>query len=132
MLLSSSPRELQGAYILSSEHRSMYLISKAWISLLEGAGLNSIDFVKARLLVNVFEVSHRLYPAAYLSIAATVRAADALAAFQREGVSQSLAETDPEEYRVMWCGIAVIDRFVTQIICVTRLSSAHQSFINSC
>jgi hypothetical protein len=45
----------------------MYLISKAWISLLEGAGLNSIDFEKARLLVNIFEVSHGIYPAAYLS-----------------------------------------------------------------
>ncbi|KAE9367121.1 hypothetical protein N431DRAFT_548747 [Stipitochalara longipes BDJ] len=112
ILLNSAPQESQGAYILSFEHRSMYLKSKAWISLLEGAGLNSIDFVKARLVVNIFEVSHGLYPAAYLSIAATIRAADALALFHQEGGSQSLAETDPSEYRIMWCGIAVIDRYI--------------------
>ena len=109
----------------------MYLKSKAWISLLEGAGLNSINFVKARLVVNIFEVSHGLYPAAYLSIAATVRAADALAIFHHEGESQPLAETDPSEYRIMWCGIAVIDRFVTQITCTIVLFSAHQQFIDS-
>jgi hypothetical protein len=101
MLLNSAPRESQGAYVLSPEHKSMYLMSKARISMLEGAGLNSIDFVKARLLVNIFEVSHGLYPAAYLSIAATVRAADALAAFQLQGVSRSLAETDAASYNKM-------------------------------
>jgi hypothetical protein len=101
MLLNSAPRESQGAYVLSPEHKSMYLMSKARISMLEGAGLSSIDFVKARLLVNIFEVSHGLYPAAYLSIAATVRAADALAAFQLQGVSRSLAETDAASYNKM-------------------------------
>jgi hypothetical protein len=82
--------------------------------ILEGAGLNSIDFVKARLVINIFEVSHGFYPAAYLSIAATIRAADALLVFEQEGASQSLEETDTEEYRIMWCGIAVIDRYVIQ------------------
>lgn len=101
----------------------MYLMSKAWISLLEGAGLNSIDLVKARLAVNVFEVSHGLYPAAYLSIAAAVRAADALVAFQQHGTSQSYTETDRDEYRIMWCGIAVIDRFAIQMI--LRLALRH-------
>jgi hypothetical protein len=66
--------------------------------MLEGAGLNSIDFVEARLLINIFEVSHRLYPAAYLSIAATVRAADAVAAFQLQGASQSSAVSDSEVF----------------------------------
>jgi hypothetical protein len=108
----------------------MYLMSKAWISLLEGAGLNSIDFMKARLLVNIFEVSHGLYPAVYLSIAATVRAADALAAFQPQGVSRSLAETDAKEYMIMWCGIAVIDGFIAQIICAIHLFSTHRPFID--
>ena len=130
ILLNSSLRESQGAYILSFEHRPMYLKSKAWISLLEGAGLNSIDFVKARLVVNIFEVSHGLYPAAYLSIAATVRAADTLAIFHQEGGSQPLAETDPSEYRIMWCGIAVIDRFVT-ITYTIVIHSVYRLFIDT-
>jgi hypothetical protein len=87
--------------------------------------------VKARLVVNIFEVSHGLYPAAYLSIAAIVRAADALAIFHHEGGSQPLAETDPSKYRIMWCGIAVIDRYVTQITCTIVLFLAHRLFIDS-
>jgi hypothetical protein len=92
----------------------MYLKSKAWTSLLEGAGFNSVEFVKVRLVVTIFEASHGLYPAAYHSIAATVRAADALAIFPQEGGLQPLAETDTSEFRIMWCGIAIIDRSATQ------------------
>jgi hypothetical protein len=117
VLLNLAPQESNGAYILDSETWSMYLTSKASIALLEAAGqpsLNSIDFVKARLAVTIFEVSHGLYPSAYLSIAAAVRAADALVTFPRQGTSQPIAETDPEEYRIMWCGIAIIDRYSTQ------------------
>lgn len=94
----------------------MYLMSKTWITLLEGAGWNSIDFVKARLLITLFEVSHGFGIAAYLSIANAARAADALVVFQRQEVSQSLAEQDIEEYRIMWWGIAILDRFATHMI----------------
>jgi hypothetical protein len=117
VLLNSTPQESQGTYILDSEHKSMYLMAKSWTSLLEGAGFNSINFVKVRLLISIFEVSHGLYPAAYLSVAATIRAADALVVF--EGDSRSLAETDTEEFRIMWCGIAVIDRLATRITVFT-------------
>lgn len=116
LLLNSAPGELQGHYVLSSEHRSTYLKAKAWISLLEGAGFNSVEFVKARLVIDIFEVSHGLYPAAYHSISATVRTADALAIFPQEGGSQPLAETDPSEFRIMWCGIAIIDRLALNIL----------------
>ena len=99
----------------------MYLISKTWITLLEGAGWNSIDFVKARLLITLFEVSHGFGIAAYLSIANVVRAADALVVFQQQGPSQSFAEQDIEEYRIMWWGIAILDRFATSMIYATFL-----------
>ncbi|KIM97034.1 hypothetical protein OIDMADRAFT_131616 [Oidiodendron maius Zn] len=110
VLLDCSPQQLQGAYTLHSTHRSMYLMSKTWITVLEGAGWNSIDFVKARLLITLFEVSHGFDIAAYFSIANAIRAADALVVFQQQGISQSLAEQDIEEYRIMWWGIAILDR----------------------
>lgn len=88
----------------------MYLLSKSWISLLEGAGLNSVKFVKARLLINLFEVAHGFAVEAYFSIANVVRAADALLVFQQQPMPQSMAETDMEEYMLMWCGIAILDR----------------------
>jgi hypothetical protein len=116
-ILNFTPQELDGACIIRPEHRSMYLQSKSWIALLDAAGINSIDFVKAKLLINLYELSHGLYPAAYLSIAATVRAADALSAFQPPGVSHSFSEIVRDEYRIMWCGIAVVDRFAAQTIC---------------
>ncbi|KFZ15862.1 hypothetical protein V502_05375 [Pseudogymnoascus sp. VKM F-4520 (FW-2644)] len=112
VLLNCAPQQLQGAYTLHSTHRSMYLMSKTWITLLEGAGWNSIDFVKARLLITLFEVSHGFNIAAYLSIANAARAADALVVFQRQEVSQSLAEQDREEYRIIWWGIAILDRYI--------------------
>ncbi|KAH6719566.1 hypothetical protein BKA61DRAFT_714205 [Leptodontidium sp. MPI-SDFR-AT-0119] len=112
VLLNCAPQQLQGAYTLHSTHRSMYLMSKTSVILLEGAGWNSVDFVKARLLITLFEVSHGYDIAAYLSIANTVRAADALVVFQQQGGSQSLAEQDLEEYRIMWWGIAILDRYI--------------------
>lgn len=115
-LLNSHPRRLGVTNVLDTELRSMYLMSKAWISLLEGAGLNTIEFVKARLLINTFEISHRLYPAAYLSIAAIVRAADALAVFLPQGAPHSFSEKVTEEYRLMWCGIAILDRCISHSI----------------
>lgn len=110
VLLTSAPEEVQGGYNLQAEHRSMYLLSKSWISLLEGAGLNSVQFVKARLLINLFEVAHGFAVEAYFSIANVVRAADALSVFQQQPMPQSMAETDIEEYMLMWCGIAILDR----------------------
>ncbi|OQE21487.1 hypothetical protein PENFLA_c014G04612 [Penicillium flavigenum] len=112
VLLTSAPEEVQGGYNLQAEHRSMYLLSKSWISLLEGAGLNSVKFVKARLLINLFEVAHGFAVEAYFSIANVVRAADALSVFQQQPMPQSMAETDMEEYMLMWCGIAILDRFI--------------------
>lgn len=114
VLVNRAPEQLQGVYTLKSTHRSMYLMSKTWITLLEGAGCNSIDFVKARLLLTLFEVSHGLSVAAYLSIANAVRAADALVVFQQQGASQLLPEDDIEEYRTIWWGTVILDRFATQ------------------
>ncbi|EGU73271.1 hypothetical protein FOXB_16216, partial [Fusarium oxysporum f. sp. conglutinans Fo5176] len=112
VLLTSAPEEIQGGYNLQAEHRSMYLLSKSWISLLESAGLNSVNFVKARLLINLFEVAHGFAVEAYFSIANVVRAADALSVFQQQPMPQSVADTNMEDYMLMWCGIAILDRFI--------------------
>lgn len=93
----------------------MYLSGKSWIALLEGAGLNSIEIVSSRLLTTLFEVVHGFYPAAYLSIAATVRAADALSVYQGQGIlisrsSDSLGKKEKEERTKIWCGIMILDR----------------------
>ena len=96
----------------------MYLSSKSWLALLEGAGLNSINLVNSRLLITLFEVVHGCYPAAYLSIAATVRAADALSIYNTEDASLShssymINNKQREEISELWCGIMILDRCVT-------------------
>lgn len=95
----------------------MYLSSKSWLALLEGLGLNSIDLVNSRLLITLFEVVHGFYPAAYLSIAATVRVADALSIYKSQDASLSrssdLIGKEKEVIIKMWCGIMIVDRYVT-------------------
>lgn len=66
--------------------------------------------MKARLLITLFEVSHGFDIAAYLSISNTVRAADAFVVFRQQGASQTFVEQDLEEYKIMWWGIAILDR----------------------
>jgi hypothetical protein len=125
LLLHRTPQQLHGVNALHPTHKSMYLMAKTWITLLEGAECNSIDFVKARLLITLFEVSHGFNIAAYLSIANTVRAADALIAFEQRGVSESLAVQNIWEYRIMWWGIAILDRFVAHMICGALIFLKH-------
>jgi len=120
LLFNTNPQSIEGIYSLHPDTMTLYLSCRSWIALLEGTGLNSINLVYSRLLMTLFEVVHGLYPAAYLSIAATVRAADALSVFDGNGVPLSLplgpiGLKEEEEYREMWCGIFVLDRFVTKI-----------------
>lgn len=123
VLLNCAPQQLQGVYTLHSTHKSMYLMSKTWITLLEGACWNSIDLVKARIIITLFEISHAFDIAAYLSIAQAVRAADALVVFQQQGTAHPLTEQDYEEYTIMWWGIAILDRFAVHFISAALLLS---------
>ncbi|KAH6718292.1 hypothetical protein BKA61DRAFT_476355 [Leptodontidium sp. MPI-SDFR-AT-0119] len=112
LLFNADLQLVEGHYSLQSDTMLMYLSIKSSIALLEGAGLNSIDLVYSRLLITLFEVMHGFHPAAYLSIAATVRAADALSVYEGKGVplgrvSDSIKER--EERREMWCGILILD-----------------------
>jgi hypothetical protein len=96
-----------------SEFKSLYLYTKSSITSTEGLGLNSFLIVQSRILVTLFEVAHGFYPAAYISIGTTVRAADALEI--HPGVdalpSHSLDDEAQREERVLtWCGILILDR----------------------
>jgi len=63
--------------------------------------------------VTLFEVAHGFYPAAYISIGATVRAADALEIHPVAETSPSYSLDDDEkreETVLTWCGILILDR----------------------
>ena len=85
----------------------MYFSVKSSIALLEGAGFNSIDLVYSRLLITLFEIVHGFHPAAYLSIAATVRAVDALSVYKGKGVPLGrFSDSIKEREERTKCGVA--------------------------
>ncbi|KAL3427736.1 DSBA-like thioredoxin domain-containing protein [Phlyctema vagabunda] len=116
LLLTTEPEgEEEECGNLSSNLKSTYVLSKGWSALLEAQGLNSLHLVESRLLLTVFEVLHGLYPAAYISLGAVVRASDALSGYC--GYSVPVNRQYDSDQNVGECitksAIAIIDRYVT-------------------
>ena len=64
--------------------------------------------------MTLFEVAHGYYPAAYISIGTTVRAADALEIHPGTDASPLLSIDDlakREDTVFTWCGILILDRY---------------------
>jgi hypothetical protein len=97
----------------SSEFKSLYLFTKCSIASTEGLSINSSLIVQSRILVTLFEVAHGFYPAAYISIGAIVRAADALEIHTGADSLPFHSSDDRakrEEIVLTWCGILILDR----------------------
>lgn len=56
----------------------LYRTTKRFLYILEAAGTTSILYLQSQILIALFEYSHAIYPAAYLSVGACVRYADLL------------------------------------------------------
>lgn len=84
---------------------SLYMLVKSSIAVVEAANIYSLEVVQARLLVSLFEVGHDIEPAAYISIAATARAAAAIGLNKGNEMS--------EEGSRVWWGIVMLDRNYT-------------------
>ncbi|KAH8423955.1 uncharacterized protein LDX57_001711 [Aspergillus melleus] len=114
-LLCTSPPPSSGDGTLSGL-QSAYLNVKSWIAVIEGLGITSLKNVQARTLVTLFEVAHGFYPAAYISIGTTVRAADALkdhAYLSPSSSSSTSDESGREEAVVTEWAIRILDRYIT-------------------
>lgn len=111
--LTSTPPSVPGHDRSQSELWSLYSCVKGAIALAEGLGINSYLLVQSRILVTLFEVAHGLYPAAYISIGATIRAADALDIHFGTDASTSRSlhdKTKREKTALIWCGILILDK----------------------
>jgi len=102
---------------------SLYILVKSSIAIVEAANINSVEIVQARLLVSLFEFGHGM-PAAFISIAATVRAAVAIGLNQT--IKSPCTDVSPgcsklEEGLRVWWGIVMLDRYV--YMCSSNLSS---------
>jgi hypothetical protein len=115
-LLSTTPHSSLGDKSPPSEFQSRYLQAKGWIAVVEGLGINSVEVVQARILLTLFEVAHSFYPAAYISIAATARAADTLRVHPRiqpSAFPSATITTDHAEHEdtvLIECAIRILDR----------------------
>lgn len=114
LLTTAPPSSLESDYD-ASKFKSLYLYTKNSLALTEGLGINSLLVIQSRELVTLFEVAHGYYPAAYISIGATVRAAEALEIHPEPDSSQSrsLEGAQREETVLTWCGILILDRSVS-------------------
>jgi hypothetical protein len=108
-LITTIPPEDESWNSLSS----LYMLVKSSIAVVEAANIHGLEVVQARLLVSLFEAGHDIEPAAYISIAATARAAAALGLNQ---IQRDVIEVVPENLRNdeegarVWWGIVMLDR----------------------
>ena len=113
VLLSTTPEHQANNGGESIGFMSLYLSTKACSALVEGIGINSLLVVQSRLLIALFEAAHGFYPAAYVSIGATVRAAEALVVYGERDVPmiQSTAgDRENDELMITWRGVLIVDR----------------------
>lgn len=96
----------------ASEFKSLYLHSKSCITIAEGLGINSFLMIQSRILVTLFELAHGFHLSAYISIGATVRAADLLQIQPGINTSRpySVDDVANQERALTWCGILIVDR----------------------
>ncbi|KAK9234997.1 hypothetical protein V1525DRAFT_452332 [Lipomyces kononenkoae] len=114
ILLTASPPSSPEDSNEPSEFKSLYLHTKSTMTLAEGLGINSFLIVQSKVLVTLFEIAHGFYLSAYISIGATVRAADLLQIQPGVNTSPSYSLDDvakPEERALIWCGILILDRY---------------------
>ncbi|KAL6814371.1 hypothetical protein J3E69DRAFT_347124 [Trichoderma sp. SZMC 28015] len=114
MLICTTPESSTWMNSNDSLLKDLYLSTKSWIALLEGIGVNSVEVVQSRLFLTAFEVTHGLYPAAYISISGVVRAAEILK--RGKDLETRSSEPSSEEERVelcmTWAAIKVMDRYI--------------------
>jgi hypothetical protein len=113
LLFTTRPSSTARKDDITSGLETLYLQTKSSLAFAEGLGLNSVPIVQSRILLTLFEVSHGFYPTAYISIGATLRAADALEVHPIEDAVQPYCSAEAvtyEETVLIWCGVLVLDR----------------------
>lgn len=130
ILLNTNPPSLPEDPDNPSDFKSLYLCIKSWISLIEGLGINSLAVVQSRILVTLFEVGHGFYPAAYISIGSTIRAADTLMTHSDPDTLSKDELVQADEIKA-WGSILLLDRYVEDPI-LHDASQTHSIQIHSC
>jgi hypothetical protein len=111
LLLVTCPTEFE----MPSDMLSLYALIKGSISLLDAVGETSLEVLQCQLLVNLFEIGHGMYPAAYISNSTNTMTGTVLGIYDRSKTwvsNNNYAWATKEEATRVWQGIAIIDRLV--------------------
>ena len=113
-LITAPPPEKE----TSDRFTTLYMLVKSAIAMAEAANLHSLEIVQSRLLVSLFEFGHTIEPAAFISLAATARAAVAIGLNKEinKPCSDNLVPcSKKEEGNRVWWGIVMLDRYTLQL-----------------
>jgi hypothetical protein len=99
----------------SIHHTGDYAAVKQYLSELEAAGVYTLQVLQGRLLITLFEHGHCVYPAAYMSISASVAHGFALGLDNQEvtPAMKVLPWVEMEERRRVWWAVIILERFLS-------------------
>ncbi|KAH8676577.1 hypothetical protein BGZ60DRAFT_402881 [Tricladium varicosporioides] len=96
---------------------TLYSMSKGFLSGLEASGVVSLLCLQAMVLIALYEYSHSIYPAAWMTVGACARYAEILGLSCGEMdvpfIRQVATWTGIEERRRVWWAIFILDRLIS-------------------
>ncbi|OGM49469.1 fungal specific transcription factor [Aspergillus bombycis] len=97
--------------------KSLYSTAKSFLATLEAGGVVSLAYLQAMILVAVYEYSHSIYPAAWMTVGACTRLAELLGLSSGTDSMKIMGRittwTEVEERRRAWWAIYVLDRVIS-------------------
>lgn len=101
----------------SAADSHLYAACKRFLAQLESAGTLSVLYLQAMILVALYEFSHAIYPAAWMTSGACVRYAAMLGlpSYQESStiLGQCTTWTEAEERRRVWWATHILDRIIS-------------------
>ncbi|KAH6663510.1 hypothetical protein B0J14DRAFT_257906 [Halenospora varia] len=98
-----------------SMQSSLYVTVKSCMSLLESAGILTLESIQARVFICLYEMGHGIHPAASISIGACARSARAMGLHEKsfqypQQTLQKRARAESEKRT--WWAIIILDRYI--------------------
>ena len=102
---------------LREPRRQEYFTLKSVFLEAEMVGMLSLELLQALILLAIYEYSHAIYPAAYISVGACVRYGLALGIDKQRQVEIEREKFDleeQEERRRVWWSVVILDRLISR------------------
>ncbi|KAH8123925.1 hypothetical protein LI328DRAFT_156637 [Trichoderma asperelloides] len=121
-LVASTPAKSSG----SNTRTDIHIAAKQGFLNLEMAGVMSVECLEAGLLISLYEISHAIYPSAFLSVGACTRYGQAMGFGGPNTLKlrRPYNRSELEESRRLWWAIVLLDRYLN-LGCPSRLVSIH-------